>query len=76
MARSRAFGGYTRASWRFIATERPNARHFMVLPNRWWLIPLSFDAPVTTEYWDDDRAPEFRAMFKRLEAEGMVLAKE
>ena len=54
----------------------PKTRHFMVLPNRWRRIPLSFDSPLRTEYWDDDGSPEYRAMFKRLEAEEMVLEKE
>ena len=54
----------------------PETQHFMVLPNRWRLIPLSFDSPVTTEYWDDDGSPEYRAMFNRLETEQMVFEKE
>lgn len=54
----------------------PRKSHFMVLPNRWRLLPLSFDAPVASEYWDDDGSPEFKAMFKRLEVEEMVLRKE
>ena len=51
----------------------PETSHFMVLPDRWRLIPLSFDAPITTDYWDDDGSPEYRAMFGRLETEQMVL---
>ncbi len=54
----------------------PQTAHFMVLPNRRRLIPLSFDAPITTEYWDDDGSPEYAAMFKRLETEQMVLEKQ
>ena len=54
----------------------PETRHFMVLPNRWRLIPLSFDSPLTTEYWDDDGSPEYQAMFKRVEAEQMVIEKQ
>ena len=54
----------------------PKKAHFMVLPNRWRLIPMSFDAPVTTEYWDDDGSGEYKAMFKRLKAEEMVLQTE
>ena len=53
----------------------PKKAHFMVLPNRWRLIPLSFDAPVASEYWDDDGSSEYKAMFKRLEAEEMVIEK-
>lgn len=53
----------------------PETAHFMVLPDRWRLIPLSFDAPVTTDYWDDDGSPEYRAMFRRLQAEQIVLEK-
>jgi hypothetical protein len=54
----------------------PETRHFMVLPHRWRLIPMSFDAPLATEYWDDDGSAEYKAMFRRLEAEDMVLEKE
>ena len=54
----------------------PKTSHFMVLPHRWRLIPLSFDSPLSTDYWDDDGTPEYRAMFKRLEAEEMVLKTE
>ena len=37
---------------------------------------MSFDAPLATEYWDDDGSPEYKAMFKRLETEDIVLEKE
>jgi gluconate/galactonate dehydratase len=49
-------------------------RHFLVRPD--WvrgLVPMSFDAPIQTEYWDDDGTPEFEEMMARLEREGMVL---
>ena len=49
-------------------------RHFLVRPD--WvrgLVPMSFAAPIETEYWDDDGTPEFAAMKTRLEGEGMVL---
>jgi L-alanine-DL-glutamate epimerase-like enolase superfamily enzyme len=54
----------------------PETRHFMVLPQRWRLIPMSFDAPLATEYWDDDGSAEYKAMFQRLEKEDLVLEKE
>jgi hypothetical protein len=46
---------------------------FMVRPDTRRLATLSYDAPVTTEYWDPDGTPAFRAMMARLEKEGMVL---
>ena len=46
---------------------------FMVRPDRRRLMPFSYDAPIQTEYWDDDGSPEYRAMFKRLQEEGAVL---
>jgi L-alanine-DL-glutamate epimerase-like enolase superfamily enzyme len=46
---------------------------FMVRPDTRRLATLSYDAPVTTEYWDPDGTPAFRAMMDRLEKEGMVL---
>ena len=51
-----------------------SSRHFLVRPD--WkrgLVPFSFCAPITTEYWDDDGSPEFAQMYARLEREGMVL---
>ena len=54
----------------------PATRHFLILPDRWRLLPLSFDSPVSTEYWDDDGSPEYKAMFQRLEKEEMVLERE
>ena len=54
----------------------PEKSHFMVLPNRWRLMPMSFDWPVSSQYWDDDGSEEFRAMFRRLQTEEMVLRKE
>ena len=45
----------------------------MVRPDRRRMIPMTYDAPIETEYWDDDGTPDYRAMFERLEREGMVL---
>ena len=38
-------------------------------------LPLSFNTPITTDYWDDDGSPEFTAMLQRIVAEGAVLLK-
>ena len=47
---------------------------FMVLPGRARnLPPMSYDAPISTEYWDDDGSAEYREMFARLEREDVVL---
>ena len=51
----------------------PKESIFMVRPDRRRLIPMSYDAPIETDYWDDDGSPEYRAMFERIEREGMVL---
>ena len=48
---------------------------FMVRPDRRRLIPMSYDAPISTEYWDDDGSSEYQKMFKKIEREGMVLEK-
>ena len=51
-----------------------NTRHFMVRPDwRGGLVPMSYDAPIETEYWDDDGTPAYKAMLQRIEREGMVL---
>ena len=51
----------------------PQESIFMVRPDRRRMIPMSYDAPIETEYWDDDGSPEFTAMYERLELDGMVL---
>ena len=51
----------------------PKNSIFMVRPDTRRLIPMSYDAPISTEYWDDDGTPEYREMFERIEREGMVL---
>ena len=53
----------------------PKQSIFMVRPDVRRLIPMSYAANLTTEYWDDDGSPEYRKMFKRIEAEGVVLLK-
>ena len=52
----------------------PENPHFMVRPD--WsrmLMPMSFVAPLTTEYWDDDGSDEFNGMMARIEEAGAVL---
>ena len=53
----------------------PDNSLFMVRPDRSRIIPMSYDSPISTSYWDDDGSPEFRAMFARLEREQMALEK-
>jgi len=53
----------------------PKDSIFMVRPDRKRLIPMSYDAPISTEYWDDDGTTEYKKMFVRIEQEGMVLEK-
>ena len=48
---------------------------FMVRPDRARQITLRYDAPISTEYWDDDGSSEYRKMFERIEREGVVLEK-
>ena len=52
----------------------PENPHFMVRPD--WsrrLMPMSFVAPLKTEYWDDDGSADFEAMMARVERDGAVL---
>ncbi len=52
----------------------PKNPHFMVRPD--WsrtLMPMSFAAPLRSDYWDDDGSDEFNAMMARIEREGAVL---
>jgi len=48
---------------------------FMVRPDIRRLIPMSYASPLKTEWWDDDGSAEYKAMFKRIEREGIVLVK-
>lgn len=51
-----------------------NTRHFLIRPDwRGGLVPMSYDAPIETEYWDNDGTQAFREMLERIEREGMVL---
>ena len=52
----------------------PKNPHFMVRPD--WsrtLMPMSYAAPLRSEYWDDDGSDEFSAMMTRIEREAAVL---
>ena len=53
----------------------PPCPSFLCRPDRARHIDLSYDSPVSTEYWDDDGWPEFKAMLERIEREDMVLEK-
>ncbi|MDP7276976.1 MAG: mandelate racemase/muconate lactonizing enzyme family protein [Planctomycetaceae bacterium] len=48
---------------------------FMVRPDRRKLLPLSYDAPLSTEWWDDDGSKAYRTMFSRIQKQGVVLEK-
>ncbi|MCH2211312.1 MAG: mandelate racemase/muconate lactonizing enzyme family protein [Fuerstiella sp.] len=54
----------------------PEDSIFMVRPDTHRLIPMSYDAPVTTDYWDDDGTNEYRNMFARIQREGIVIINE
>ena len=59
---------------RLYAIADPAHSIFMVRPDRSRnLPPMSYAAPIATEYWDDDGSEEYRAMFARIERERMVL---
>ncbi len=54
----------------------PEDSLFMVRPDRRRdLVPMGYDAPITTVYWDDDGTAEYREMFARIEREDVVLEK-
>jgi len=36
---------------------------------------MRYDAPISTDYWDDDGTDAYREMFARIEREGVVLEK-
>ena len=48
--------------------------HFFVRPDsRRDLLPMSWESPIVTEYWDEDGSPEFAAMRERLERKTLVI---
>ena len=51
----------------------PKNSIFMVRPDRSRLIPMSYDSPISTEYWDNDGTTAYREMCARIEREGIVL---
>ena len=51
----------------------PVDSRFLVISDGRRLIPMSIDAPLSTEYWDDDGTAEYKAMFARIKSEGMAL---
>ena len=51
----------------------PDNSIFMVRPDRQRLIPMGYDTPISTEYWDDDGTLAYKKMFQRIEQEGIVL---
>ena len=54
----------------------PKESYFLVRPDVRKQIDFSYDAPVTTEWWDDDGSEEYKTMFARIEREGMVMFRE
>lgn len=53
----------------------PEQSIFMVRPDTRRLLPLSYASPISTDYWDDDGSPEYRAVRERLAREGAILEK-
>lgn len=54
----------------------PEDSIFMVRPDRRrGMVPMRYDAPIATEYWDDDGSDAYREMFARIGREGVVLEK-
>lgn len=52
----------------------PANPHFMVRPD--WsrtLMPLSFNAPLKTRYWDEDSSAKFAHLMERIERDGAVV---
>ena len=54
----------------------PKNSLFMVRPDRSRLIPMSYTAPISTTYWDDDGSAEYKETFARIEREGVVLERD
>jgi galactonate dehydratase len=51
----------------------PDNPLFLVRPDRSRKLPMSYAAPISTEYWDDDGSAEFAAAVQRIKQEDTVL---
>ena len=49
---------------------------FLVRPDHRRLAPMSYCAPLSTNYWDNDGTEQYRKMFARIESEGIVILRE
>ena len=48
---------------------------FMVRPDNRKLLPFSYYAPLSSQWWDDDGTKKYREMFARIQKRGVVLEK-
>ena len=55
------------------AVADPKNSIFLVRPDRERLVPMSYQSPLTTEWWDDDGSVAYRNMFDRIVREGIVI---
>ena len=53
----------------------PDESIFMVRPDKRKLLPFSYDAPLSSQWWDDDGTKKYREMFARIQKRGVVLEK-
>jgi len=53
----------------------PKESIFMVRPDGRRLLPMSYAAPLKTDWWDDDGSAEYKEMFQRIERDGVVMVK-
>lgn len=53
----------------------PQQSIFMVRPDTRRLMPMRYESPIATDYWDEDGSPEYRAVRERLAREGAILEK-
>ena len=60
---------------RMVNIADPAESIFMVRPDRRKLLPFSYDAPLSSEWWDDDGSKAYQAMFSRIQKQGVVLEK-
>jgi L-alanine-DL-glutamate epimerase-like enolase superfamily enzyme len=54
----------------------PKNSIFMVRPDHRRLAPMSYSAPLSTDYWDNDGTEQYRMMFAQIEKDGIVLVRD
>ena len=68
------YGGTEGTHNPLVGGSNPSGPTFVSLGSK-FPFPMSYNSPVTTEYWDDDGSAAYKLMFQRIEREEVVVVK-